>query len=71
MQRYPFHLSIPVADLDRAQAFYRDVLGAEVGRRSDDWLDILLWGHQITLQHRPSEVLPRSDQGKRHFGVPY
>jgi len=28
-----------------------------------------LWGHQITLQHRPEEVLPLAKQGKRHFGV--
>jgi extradiol dioxygenase family protein len=26
-------------------------------------------GHQITLQHRPSDVLSPSAQGKRHFGV--
>lgn len=30
---------------------------------------MLLWGHQITLQRRPSEVKPLQDQGKRHFGV--
>ena len=36
---------------------------------NEEWLDILLWGHQITLQHRPEEVLPASKQGTRHFGV--
>jgi hypothetical protein len=40
-----------------------------VGRREEAWLDILLWGHQITLQLRPSEVAPLESQGKRHFGV--
>ena len=29
----------------------------------------MLWGHQITLQHRPDEVLPVERQGKRLFGV--
>lgn len=67
--RYIFHLSIPVLDLDIAREFYEDVLYAEIGRQEQDWLDILLWGHQITLQHRPAEVLPKSGQGKRHFGV--
>jgi uncharacterized protein len=33
------------------------------------WLDVLLWGHQITLQRRPDEVLPLDKPGKRHFGV--
>jgi extradiol dioxygenase family protein len=67
--RYIFHLSIPVLELAAAKRFYVEVLGATVGRENDEWLDILLWGHQITLQHRPEEVLPPSAQGKRHFGV--
>jgi len=68
-ERHVFHLSIPVADLAKARRFYIDVLGAELGRAHEDWLDVLLWGHQITLQLRPQEVLPPSRQGKRHFGV--
>ena len=64
-----FHLSIPVADLEEASDFYQRCLGAAIGRTADDWIDILLWGHQITLQHRPEEVLPAAAQGKRHFGA--
>jgi hypothetical protein len=67
--RHIFHLSIPVADLDAARRFYIDVLGATTGRTEEDWLDVLVWGHQITLQKRPSDVLPPDRQGKRHFGV--
>ncbi len=67
--RHIFHLSIPVADLAVASNFYSDVLGATIGRVAEEWLDVLLWGHQITLQKRPSEVLPPEAQGKRHFGV--
>lgn len=69
MSRYIFHLSLPVLELAATKRFYVEVLGAVVGRENDDWLDVLLWGHQITLQHRPEEVLPRNKQGKRHFGV--
>lgn len=68
-KRHIFHLSIPVADLQLAKRFYVGVLNAVVGRENSEWLDILLWGHQITLQLRPSEVLPANQQGKRHFGV--
>lgn len=64
-----FHLALPVADLAAAERFYVGVLGARVGRANAEWLDILLWGHQITLHHRPTEVLPANLQGKRHFGV--
>ena len=67
--RYIFHLSIPVSDLPSAKRFYIDVLRASVGRENEEWIDILLWGHQITLQLRPAEVLPLAQQGKRHFGV--
>ena len=67
--RHIFHLSIPVADLDAAKRFYTQVLGARIGRTTDDWLDVLLWGHQITVQRRPGDVLPPEAQGKRHFGV--
>ena len=44
-------------------------LGATIGRETEEWLDVLLWGHQITLQRRPAEVRPVAEQGKRHFGV--
>jgi extradiol dioxygenase family protein len=69
MERHIFHLSIPVAELAAAKRFYVDALGAVVGRENEEWLDILLWGHQITLQCRPDEVLPLEKQGKRHFGA--
>ena len=52
MERHIFHLSIPVSELAVAKKFYVEALGATVGRENADWLDILLWGHQITLQHR-------------------
>ncbi len=68
-QRYVFHLSIPVSELALAKRFYMNVLGAEVGRENEEWLDILLWGHQITLQNKPEEVTSLERQGKRHFGV--
>jgi extradiol dioxygenase family protein len=67
--RYILHLSIPVSELASAKRFYVESLGATVGRENDEWLDIHLWGHQITLHRRPEEVLPTAKQGKRHFGV--
>ena len=63
-----FHLSLPVRDLDEAIAFSVDVLGGVPGRRTEDWTDILLFGAQVTLQHKPQDVstpMPRS----RHFGA--
>jgi hypothetical protein len=67
--RYLFHLSIPVAELGPAKRFYIETLGATAGRAAAEWLDVILWGHQLTLQHRPAETRPLDQQGKRHFGV--
>lgn len=69
MTRYIFHLAFPVSDLKVAKAFYLDVLGAKVGRENEEWLDVLLWGHQITLHLAPAEVRAPESQGHRHFGV--
>jgi len=68
-ERYIFHLAFPVADLAASKDFYCRVLGAGVGRENSEWLDVLLWGHQITLHRRPDEVLSKERRGKRHFGV--
>jgi Predicted dioxygenase of extradiol dioxygenase family len=43
----PFHLAIPCRDVAEATAFYRDVLGCTLGRSSDDWIDLNLFGHQL------------------------
>ena len=62
-----FHLSIPVRDLDEAVAFYRDTFGADVGRRTEAFVDVLVMAAQITLQNDPASVtasMPRT----RHFG---
>jgi uncharacterized protein len=64
-----FHLSFPVCNLKAAKDFYCTYLGALVGRDNGEWADILLFGHQITLHERPSEVLSPEDRGVRHFGV--
>lgn len=69
MDRPIFHLSLPVLDLPVALAFYRRALGAAIGRENAAWADILVFGHQLTLHHRPDEVLPRDNAGVRHFGA--
>jgi extradiol dioxygenase family protein len=67
--RHIFHLSIPVADLAPAKRFYVEILGATPGRESEEWADVIVWGHQITLQRCPAETRALREQGKRHFGV--
>ena len=50
----PFHLAIPVSDLEVTLAFYEEHLGCSRGRESHDWVDLNFFGHQLVL-HRSDE----------------
>jgi len=52
----PFHVAVPVYDLQEARTFYRDVLGCEEGRSSDQWVDFNLYGHQFVIHLKPGQV---------------
>lgn len=43
----PFHLAIPVTDLNHAEAFYGGLLGSSKGRSSEQWIDWNFFGHQL------------------------
>tara|TARA_Y100000815_G_C13220098_1_gene453959 strand:+ start:87 stop:509 length:423 start_codon:yes stop_codon:yes gene_type:complete len=43
----PFHLAIPVHDLEVAREFYGDILGCSTGRESENWIDFNFFGHQL------------------------
>ncbi len=47
----PFHLAIPVADIDSARRFYGDTLGFAEGRSAPDWVDFNCFGHQFVIHH--------------------
>lgn len=72
----PFHLAIPVSDLERARVFYGDVLGCDVGRRSETWMDFDFFGHQVSVHLKPAAVQAAQTNPVdahavpvRHFGV--
>lgn len=45
----PFHLAIPVHELETARVFYRDVLNCSEGRSSEQWVDFDFYGHQLVI----------------------
>ncbi|MGF1558541.1 MAG: VOC family protein [Flavobacteriaceae bacterium] len=49
MEKAPFHMSLPCTSISKTQDFYIDVIGANLGRHSSRWLDIDLFGNQITF----------------------
>lgn len=73
----PFHLAIPVDNLEKCRAFYRDILELPEGRSSDHWVDFNFFGHQLVIHLKENnsdakEIINKVD-GKDvpvpHFGV--
>lgn len=52
-QLSPFHVAVPVYDLEETRNFYREVLGCTEGRTSDHWVDLNFFGHQFVLHLKP------------------
>ena len=44
-----FHLSLPCKGIESTKNFYVNILGANLGRNTNQWLDIDLYNHQITF----------------------
>ena len=73
----PFHLALPVDDLDRAAGFYGETLGCARGRSSKKWIDYDFFGHQLVVHLVASEQLPEVARNPvdgeavpaSHFGV--
>ena len=51
----PFHLAIPVWNLETCRKFYTKIIGCKEGRSSDNWVDLNLFGHQLVIQYKPKE----------------
>lgn len=71
----PFHLAFPVRDIESTRRFYRDILGAEVGREAARWIDFNFFGHQISAHVADDTDTVRTNKVDgdqvpvRHFGV--
>ena len=60
-----FHLSLVVPDLEAVRTFYVNVLGCQVGRDRGSWIDVLFFGHQLTM-HQEKDSMPAV--AVDHFG---
>lgn len=49
MENAAFHLSLPCYSVTKTRAFYIGILGATEGRSATTWVDIDLFGNQITF----------------------
>lgn len=69
-QTPPFHLAIPVDDLDKARSFYGELLGCEEGRSSQQWIDWNFFGHQLVTHVAPDRILPPAHNAVDGHNVP-
>ncbi|HRJ63455.1 MAG TPA: VOC family protein [Brevundimonas sp.] len=62
-------MSLSVSDLTRTRRFYESMLGARAGRVTDQWVDLWLFGAQVTVYQRPAAVVPSPFREAQHFGA--
>jgi len=71
----PFHLAIPVSNLEESKYFYHNLLGCEMGRSSEEWIDFNFFGHQLVchLTNKSSSEITNSVDSEEipvpHFGL--
>ena len=71
----PFHLAIPVFNLEKCRIFYRDILRCEEGRSSEHWVDFNFFGHQLVIHKvtQKKDLTTNPVDGHQvpvpHFGV--
>lgn len=64
MMSRPFHVAVPVHNLEQAHQFYQEMFGCQTGRTSDHWIDLSLYGHQFVLH------LKENSKGTDHHHNP-
>ena len=71
----PFHLAIPVTDIEESKRFYHNLLGAKIGRFSDTWIDFDFFGHQLVCHLSPASIsetsnpVDQEDVPIPHYGI--
>ncbi|MBK8968411.1 MAG: VOC family protein [Saprospiraceae bacterium] len=66
----PFHIAIPVSNLEEARTFYRETLGCSEGRSDSHWVDFNLFGHQLVIHYAPDRVPQKSHNAVDGHDVP-
>ena len=72
-QLTPFHVAIPVYNLNECRTFYREILGCQEGRSSDHWVDFNFFGHQLVIHYKPksNEAITTNPVDGKHVPVPH
>ncbi|NMM47212.1 VOC family protein [Marinigracilibium pacificum] len=74
----PFHLAIPVDNVEKNRKFYGEILGCNEGRSDEHWVDFDFFGHQLVIHYKPPTTSEKTDHSNSvdghdvpvpHFGV--
>ena len=70
-----FHMSLPCLSVKETKGFYTNI-GASLGRKTQNWVDVNLFGHQITFiksgkfnYNIPNYVFEGKILPSFHFGI--
>ncbi len=71
-----FHMSLPCLSVNATKSFYEDTIGASLGRKTQTWVDVNLFGNQLTfikaekfIFNSPNYVFEGKILPSFHFGV--
>ncbi|RMA66449.1 VOC family protein [Ulvibacter antarcticus] len=71
-----FHVSLPCMHIEATENFYNKIIGATIGRKAKNWVDVNLFGHQITFTKSgkfnfeyPNYMFEKTVLPSFHFGV--
>ncbi len=71
-----FHISLPCTDIKQTTNFYKNIIESKIGRTSENWVDVNLFGHQVTFTkagkfnfNNPNYVFEGKILPSFHFGV--
>jgi extradiol dioxygenase family protein len=70
----PFHLAIPVKEINETRTFYREVMNCREGRSSDQWVDFDFYGHQLVIhidESKLNDVVATNEVDGHHVPVPH
>jgi len=71
-----FHMSLPCLSVKATKSFYEDNIGASLGRKTQTWVDVNLFGNQLTFIkaekfsfNSPNYVFEGKILPSFHFGI--
>lgn len=70
----PFHIAIPVHDVAVCTQFYTEILECKMGRYTETWVDLDLFGHQLVIHYKPgsrAESLHTNPVDGKNVPVPH